>query len=206
MFTLLAPEIGYSEVMELSPQERSRVWWRGALKSAVKGIPQGLLLGVLGFALLVGAIYGLAALFPVTALGLASSFGPFVFSTEAMTIISPPLGSGIAAALPALGWSMLNPLPVIALNAVLTIAGNFISGGKIAVGDYQQQVDHAANKERIGQLEARERALEEVVGMGRTSRIAQSIIARGQRTRTSFASAEESRAVDTANNPSKIIH
>lgn len=188
--------------MELTPQERRRVWWGGAIGSALKGIPQGIMLGVLGYALLLGAVYALAALFPPVGLGLAGSFGTFLFANGALTTAAVG-GITTVTALPALTWAAINPLPVIALNAVLTVVGNFLTGGKIAVGDYVQKIDHQANVERIRQLEGRQYVMEQIVDKTTSPKIAESVLARGPRNVQSFVAAEEARALDIAK--SKIL-
>jgi hypothetical protein len=124
--------------MEHAQKSKSAVWWEGATSGALRGIPQGLLLG-LGGALL---LWGLAAAFPV--LGLAEVFQGFLF-----------VGETAAAG--------INPIGFVALNTVLTAVGNFLTGGDIAVNKYQQEIDHARNEQRIHAIEGRERQVEQVV-------------------------------------------
>lgn len=140
----------------MTERSKASVWWGGAISSAIKGIPQGLMLGLLGFGLLVGTIYLLAAI-PATAaigLGLGKAFGTFIFA-EAIP--------AAATALPALSLSTINILPVVALNAVLTVVGNFLTGGDMAVAKHQQEVDHAKNEVRINAIEGREKKIEQVL-------------------------------------------
>lgn len=113
------------------------------------------MLGAIGFGLLVGAIYLMAAI-PLTAtigLELGKAFGTFIFASQ------------VGAALPALSFSALNALPVIALNTVLTAVGNFLTGGDLAVAQYKQQVDHAHNNQRIRNIEGREQKVEQAIHM-----------------------------------------
>ena len=138
-------------MQQLDPQTKSSVWWRGAISSAVKGIPQGLLLGLIGFAVLTGGMY----LFGAT--GLVGSFGSFLFgdATAALTAIEgAKIGAFVAS---------LNPLTFVALNTVLTFVGNFLTGGDMAVAKYQQEVDHAKNEVRISAIEGREKHMEQIV-------------------------------------------
>jgi hypothetical protein len=137
--------------MELDQQTKSGVWWKGAISSALKGIPQGLMLGLIGFAVLTGGIY----LFGATS--LVGTFGSFLFgSTAAATeaIAAGSIGSFIGA---------LNPLTFVALNTVLTLVGNFLTGGDMAVAKHQQEVDHAKNEVRIRAIEGREKQMEHIV-------------------------------------------
>ena len=171
--------------MELNPQAKSRIWWRGAFSNAFAGIPQGILLGVLGYALLVTTVFAISAAFPAVGLGLAQSFGPFLFGGAGVSALA-------AGTMPAFSLAILNPLPVVALNAVLTVAGNFLTGGKIAIGDYQQKIDHAENVARIERLESR--TLNPTLTPPTRSRALDTILAQGAKNTESFAAAEEARA------------
>ena len=192
--------------MELNPQAKSRIWWRGAFSNAFAGIPQGILLGVLGYALLVTTVFAIAAFFPAVGLGLAQSFGPFLFGGAGVSALA-------AGTMPAFSLAILNPLPVVALNAVLTVAGNFLTGGKIAIGDYQQKIDHAENVARIIKLEARQHTMHrelvnqaiDIESQGIDGKWAKRVHSErapiGELTRTpqtSFAEAEEARAENPA--------
>ncbi|MBN8542634.1 MAG: hypothetical protein J0M34_00020 [Alphaproteobacteria bacterium] len=139
--------------MELDKQTRSKVWWGGAISSALKGIPQGLLLGAIGAGVLFGGIYllGLSgiSIFGFSGAGLAQAFGSFLYTVPA---------GGVATT-----TSMISPWPVIALNTVLTAVGNFLTGGDLAVAQYKQQVDHEHNNQRIRAIEGREQQMEQIV-------------------------------------------
>lgn len=123
--------------MELDQQTLRRVWWRGAIGAAIRGIPQGMVLGVIGAV----ALWGLGTLIPP----LGAALGAFVFTT----------GGG------------LNLLPMIALNTVLTSIGNFLTGGKIACNAYKQEVEHQMNETRISALEAREQMRDQTIPQSR---------------------------------------
>lgn len=175
------------------------VWWRGAITSAIKGLPQGLLLGALGFALLVGGIYAAGALgLTGVATTLGSSFGGFLFTGGANA------GAAFASGLPPFALSLLNPLPFIALNAALTMVGNFLTGGYIAVAKHQQEIDHARNKARIDAIEGRERLLEQAVDTLHPNTKWLDILEKGPRTKTGFVAAEEEAAHAPAKTP--VLH
>jgi hypothetical protein len=124
--------------MELTAKEQSSVYWRGATQGALSGIVQGLLLG-LGGALL---LWGLAAAFP--ALGLVQVFQGFLF-----------VGETAAAG--------INPIGFIALNTALTVVGNFLMGGNQAVAQAKQEKQNAYLDAKLGQIEGRERQMEQVI-------------------------------------------
>jgi hypothetical protein len=176
--------------IELTPQEKSHVWWSGAIKSAIHGIPQGLMLGALSAVVLFGAIVALNAIFPAFAFGLAHAMGGFLFSSSAAAAVGSAAHAIPAAAL---SLSALNLVPFMAFNVVGSMIGNFMTGGKIALGDYQQRVDHARNEVRIGELETREQLVEQAIGVNPKL---QTILNRGPRTVESFAAAEESRGAE----------
>ncbi len=173
--------------MELDQQTVGKVWWKGALEGAVKGIPQGIMLGAIGAALLFGGLYALGALGGMgVASSLAASFGTFLFSTGAATN-AVAAGSTLAH----FSLAVFNPLPIIALNTILTSVGNFLTGGDIAVNAYKQDVEHRMNEARITQIEGRELTLQQQ--MQAQSRTIQNILAQGPRGATSFSKAEEER-------------
>jgi hypothetical protein len=182
--------------MELDPQTVSSVWWKGALGGALKGIPQGLLLGVIGFGVLVVGTYALAA-FGVTGLAatMMHGLGGFLFTEAGAASISAGIAAGSAS-----GFSLaaLSPIPFIALNTVLTIAGNFLTSGQSAVNAYKQDVEHRMNDARITAIESREQMLEEVVT---PSRAVQKILAQGPRNKGSFAAAEAEREASAPASP-----
>lgn len=181
--------------MEAENISKRSVWWRGALSGALKGIPQGLLLGALGFALLVGGMYAAGALgFAGAATTLGTSFGTFLFSS----------GTSFAAGLPAFSWTMLNPLPFIALNTALTMVGNFLTGGDIAVAKHQQEVDHARNEARINAIEGREMMLERAVDTLHPNAKWLDILEKGPRHKTSHVAAVEEEAQAPAKGP--VLH
>jgi hypothetical protein len=156
--------------MENDTQARSGVWWRGAASAALKGIPQGIMLGAIASVLLFGGIWAVGALgFTATATMLATSFGSFLYT-------GAPAFAGI-----------FNPVPIIIFNTVLTSIGNFLTGGAIAVNKYQQEMDHERNEVRISQIEAREQALEKMVG--KPSATIQALVDKGPRNQQSFAEA-----------------
>jgi hypothetical protein len=162
--------------MELDSQTLRSVWWKGAISGALKGIPQGLLLGALGFGLIAGGIY----LFGATS--LVGTFGSFLFgdaaaATAAMT--AGNIGSFIGT---------LSPLTFVVLNTALTVAGNFLTGGQIACNTYKQEAEHQQNAARIRQLEVR---TQQLAPDPTTSRTVQAILAQGPR--TSHAHAEQLR-------------
>lgn len=137
--------------MELTAKEKNAIYWGGAIKGAIAGIPQGLLLGALGFGLLAGGIY----LFGATS--LVSTFGTFLFgsvgaATEA--IAAGNIGAFIGA---------LNPLTFVALNTVLTLVGNFLTGGNQAVAEAKQAKQNAYLDAKMMQIEGRERQVEQLV-------------------------------------------
>ncbi len=172
--------------MELDSQTLRSVWWKGAIGSAIKGIPQGLMLGLLGAGLLFGGIYALGALAPALAGSLAADFGAFLYAG------TPAVATSLAAgAVPAFSLASMNVLPIVALNMVLTAVGNFLTGGKIACNAYKQDIEHRMNEVRISQIEAREQAPAPSVAPSRT---VQAIVAQGPRQQTSHAAAEEVRA------------
>lgn len=165
--------------MEVDSQTLRHVWWKGAISGALKGIPQGLMLGAIGFGVLAAGIY----LFGATA--LVGSFGSFLFgdaAAAAAAITAGNVGAFIGT---------LSPVTFIALNTVLTSVGNFLTGGTMACNAYKQDVEHRMNETRIDQLEAR--------GMAHMpsfvpSRTVKTIISQGTRQQQSFASAEQARA------------
>lgn len=170
----------------MDSKDVSRAWWKGAISSAIKGIPQGLLLGAIGFAVLTAGILALGAIAPVfTATWLAGPFGSFIFANI------PAVTTAFAAhTMPAFSLAILNPLPVIALNTVLTAVGNFLTGGDIAVNAYKQDFEHRLNETRIARIEARELQLEQSLPRSRT---VQKIVEAGPRHQSSFQHAEETR-------------
>lgn len=185
--------------MESEVTSTRGVWWRGALTSAVKGLPQGLLLGGIGFALIVGGIYAAGALgFGAAASGVASSFGSFLFSGGAAA------SAAFASGLPAFSFSLLNPLPFIALNTALTMVGNFLTGGDIAVAKHQQEVDHARNEARINAIEGREMLLEQAVDTLHPNTKWLDILQKGPRAKTGFVAAEEAAAAEPVKAP--VLH
>lgn len=183
--------------MELTPEEKNSVWWKGAWKGFFKGIPQGLMIGLIGFGLLIGLVYGL----PLIGLAgvsstLLSGLGGFLFAPG--TVATTAAGAFIA---PTLTWStlgVLNPLPFVALNTMLTMAGNFLTHGNIAVGDRIQKIDHEANVERLRQLEGKSYVMEQVVAQTASPKAVQNILSKGSRNVESFVAAEEARAIDVA--------
>lgn len=171
--------------MELDPQTLRAVWWKGALTAALKGIPQGVLLGVLGAAILIGGIYAVSAMGASGfAFELAKDFGSFLFSNSG----TAALAATGATALPAFSFGALNILPLVALNTVLTAVGNFLTGGQIACNAYKQEVEHTMNERRISRIEAREQRLEHAVA---TSSGIKRIVAQGPRSQQSHANAAE---------------
>lgn len=187
--------------MEETEKSKLSVWLGGAVSSAIKGIPQGILLG-LGGALM---LWGLAVALPT--LGLFATFEGFLFT-------------GTAAAIG------INPIPFTALNTVLTIVGNALLGGDMAVNKRQQEIDHAKNEARISAIEAREQAVEQVSAHPRSVRVdsiirsgpcptkpaldqpstvtVDSILRDGAKTQDSFAVAEDMR--DAAPTPQRTLH
>lgn len=165
---------------EIPAQEKSRIWWKGALKGALRGVPQGLLLGTLGFAVLVGGLYAFGAT------ALVGSFGTFLFS-DAVAASDAITAGNFGGFLSALG-----PAPFILLNTVLTSVGNFITGGDIAVAAHKQDIEHSMNEARIERIESREIALEQDI-VATPSRVARKIIAAGPRHSGSFREAAEAR-------------
>ena len=147
--------------MELTAKEQNSIYWRGAIDGAIKGIPQGILLGVIGFGLLVGSIYA------VQAIGLAgvttwmmNGLGGFLFQQGSYTVAAT---AGTAVIPPAFNLAALSPLPFIALNAVLTIVGNFLTGGTQAVAEAKQQKQNDYLDAKLMQVEGREQQIEQVV-------------------------------------------
>lgn len=145
--------------MEIDKQTRSRVWWQGAISSAIKGIPQGIMLGLLGAGVLFGGIFLIQAFGAAPlAFEIAKDFGSFLFSNAAVAEMA-------AGSMPAFGLAAINVIPVVALNAVLTIVGNFLTGGDMAVNKHQQEVDHEHNNLRIRAIEGREQQCEKAIHM-----------------------------------------
>lgn len=142
------------------------VWWKGALSSAAKGIPQGILLGFGGALLMWGAM----ALAPAT---LGTVFTGMLFGGASSFTLAT-----------------FSPLPFIALNTALTIVGNFLLGGQIACNAYKQQVDHDANATRLDRIEAREQMLEQKLA---PSASIKQLVSQGPRHASSFATAEIAR-------------
>ncbi|MFM9890857.1 MAG: hypothetical protein ACKVOE_09525 [Rickettsiales bacterium] len=181
-------------VMELDPQEVSRVWWKGAFSSALKGIPQGLFLGLLAATAMYGLIAGMLLVGgPIGAVGLsvAQGMGGFIYTGAAsQALAGATAGSALGIVT---SFSSFSVAAMVALNGVLSAVGNFMSGGKIAVNAYKQEFDHKQNEARLDRIESREIALEECVT---PSRHVQKILAAGPRQRDSFASAEEGRAAE----------
>lgn len=177
--------------MELDPQTLRSVWWKGAIGSALKGIPQGLMLGLLGASLLCGGIALLGSIGATSgiALGLAKAFGGFLYSSAT----AQALAAGTLSTVPAFGLATLNVLPIVALNTVLTSVGNFLTGGQIACNAYKQDVEHRMNHARIRQLEAREQVVEAT--LARTpSQAIQAVLTRGPRAQQSYEAAEAARS------------
>lgn len=175
----------------ITTAEVSSVWWKGAFSAALKGIPQGLLLGAIGFGVLTAGIFALGAVAPAfVATSLAGPFGSFLFN------MTPAIAETFAAGtMPAFSLALFNPVPVIALNTVLTAVGNFLTGGNIAVNAYKQDVEHRMNEARISRLESRELGLDHEIPTA--SRTAQKIISAGPRTASSFRETEETREQST---------
>lgn len=214
--------------MEMTPQEKSRVWWHGAVKSAIKGIPQGIILGAVSVVALFGIVGCMIAfggpLIAGWGLTIAHGMGMFMLSQSGLATFTTATAHAAAvaaaahatagattlamahAALPTfLSFGSIGFAPIVAFNAILGVVGNLMNGGKIAVGDYQQQVDHAKNEHRIAHLQERELALEQVVGQDLASRNVKLILSHGPRSSQSFADAEAARA-QTEALASKAIH
>lgn len=138
--------------MGLNPEEMSRIWWKGALKSALKGIPQGLMLGIGGACLLFSTIALLGGIGATAglALGISQAFGGFLYSAATTATLAT------ATAVPAFSLASINILPIVALNTVLTVVGNFITGGDMAVNTYKQDMEHKINEARLARLESHE--------------------------------------------------
>lgn len=181
--------------MDLDPAVKSRVWWKGAITSAIKGIPQGLMLGAIAAGVLIGGLYLLSAMGAAGIAGyVGTAFNYFLFNMQNAAVASQ-LATQTLPVVTSL--AIFNPLPIIALNTILTSIGNFLSGGDSAVNAYKQQVDHDANVARLERLEGRELALEEAIA---TSPTIKKILAEGPRSK-SYSAAEETRDVAPSNGP-----
>jgi hypothetical protein len=157
--------------MNIEAHDLSKVWWRGALTGAAKGLVTGL---VVGAAAAVTLQFVLIPLFPMLGLpSIASAFAGFLTLTP-----------GVAGA-------SFSALPLAIFSAVTGTLGNALSSGRIAVNAYKQDVEHRMNEARISQIEQREMALGSLVGT--PSRGVQKILASGPRTTTGFRDAEENR-------------
>ncbi|MFZ4126072.1 MAG: hypothetical protein ACOYJ2_08420 [Rickettsiales bacterium] len=143
--------------MELTKQERDAIYWRGAIGGAIKGIPQGLMLGALAACVLFGGIYAFGFFAGPAAAQLAYGFGSFLFTTgiSAGATTLPTIGANI--------FAVFNPIPVIVLNTVLTAIGNFLSGGDQAVAAAKQQKQNDYLDAKLMQVEGRERQIEQVI-------------------------------------------
>lgn len=177
--------------MEIDPAEKSRVWWSGALKSAAKGIPQGILLGLLGAGVIWGALTVLPMIPVVSGIAapIIQAFTGFIFAPGATV-----------------GFLPLAPWPFVMMNTVLTAVGNFLVGGDLAVAKHQQEVDHAHNDARIRAIESREHMVEQAVGEHlvqppQRSMVVDSIIRTGPRPQQSYAAAEDAREAQAPQGP-----
>jgi hypothetical protein len=185
--------------MELDPKTISRVWWKGAATSAAKGIPQGLMLGAIAAVVLFGVIAGAMLLAPTAPIAMttAQAFGGFLYShSVAVALATEGLTMATATSL-VTSIASISLVPIMLFNTVLTSVGNFLTGGKIAVNAYKQDIEHRMNEARITQVEQRQ--LQLAPQAPARSQAVQRILANGPRNTANFAQAETERAADAPN-------
>ena len=149
--------------MELSPQETSRVWWRGTIKGALKGLLIGAVIGAATALTLSGAGILFEPLIPV--------FSGFITMSGGFSMVPLAVSSGVSGMLANVFHS-----GDAAVNAYHQERHNA----------WQQQQDA-----KLNQLEGREQALEEHVS--KQSTVTNGILARGARNTASFTEAETAR-------------
>ncbi len=119
--------------MQLDPKEKSRVWWKGALKGAASGLVVGVAVGFLTAAVL----YGLA------------------------TFVAPAALAGIVGFVSS--STGFYPLTMMAFSAAISSVTGLITGGSQAVAAYHQQKHNARDEAKIIELDGRTRALEQAI-------------------------------------------
>lgn len=163
--------------MNLSEQEKGRVWWGGALKGALKGIPQGLLIGI-----------GAAALLAFVAIpllpGLAAGIAPFLTFAGAPAFLTVPHAAGAA----------FFPIPLMIFNTAITMAANAVTMGNAAVQAYHQQKHNSMYEARITALEQMVPTVSQDIDLQpQASRAMAEALAKGPRNEQSFEEAEQQR-------------
>ncbi len=148
-------------------QTLSKVWWRGTLNGAVKGLLVGAFVGLLASVVLQFAIIPL-----VTSVG-------YGFAVQGLSGFLAPGGSFF-------------PLSMMLFSGASTMIGGFLNGGTTALKERNSQSRQQFQEAKIQELEGREQTLEQAI----TTRpnIAQTILAQGPRHQHSFVAAEEARA------------
>jgi hypothetical protein len=162
--------------MDLDPTEKSRVWWSGTLKGATKGLLMGIAIGV-----------GSALLLQFAILPALSSVG-FSAVSQIFTGFLMPGGS-------------FSPFSLAIFSGVSGLMGGLLGGGNAAVAAHHSQKYQQFQEAKIHELEGREQLVEQAIT--KTPRIAQSILAGGQRNMDSFAEAELARQQNTT---AQILH
>jgi hypothetical protein len=124
--------------MELTPQERSQVWWRGTIKGAVKGALIGIAAGVAAALLLEFAL-----------IPLFSELGPVFNAFLTMT--------------PGVSGAAFSTIPLAIFSGVSGLFGAMFTAGDQAVAAYKEQKEHALQDMKLAQVEGREQMVEQVV-------------------------------------------
>lgn len=122
--------------MELTPQERSHVWWSGTIKGAVKGALIGLAIGAASALLLQ---FALIPLFP----SIAEVFAGFLTLTPSVA------ATWVNGVVPAAAFSTI---PLAIFSGVSGLCAAVFSAGEQAVAAYKEQKEHALQDVKIAQI------------------------------------------------------
>ncbi len=138
--------------MELTPQEKSRVWWSGTIKGAVKGLLVGLAIGAVSALVLQ---FALIPLLPALGLpSIAEAFAGF------LTLSPASAATWAGGVVPLSAFSMI---PLAIFSGVSAMIGNAFASGNQAVAAYQEEKTHLLQAVKINQLEGREQMVEQTV-------------------------------------------
>ncbi len=129
--------------MELTPQEKSRVWWSGTIKGAVKGALMGLAIGVASALLLQFAL-----------IPLLPSLGPVFGAFLTMTPSAAATWVGGIAPL-----SAFSTIPLAVFSGLSGLFSGVFSSGEQAVTAYKEQKEHALQDMKLAQIEGRGQAV-----------------------------------------------
>jgi hypothetical protein len=171
--------------MNLDPAEKRSVWWKGALKGALKSVPTAMAVGLVAAAVM--AFIAMPVIAALGGTGITALMGSFL-------TLSNIAGTTVGAMLPTIPGvgAPFFPIGLVVFNTAIGAVSSFFASGNQAVTTYHQQKHNAQYDAKIHELDGRTRTIEQAIA--RPSHATQSILAQGPRHKTSFAEAETARS------------